>query len=87
MPLVPKADQGRKGAVPPLGKRDDPTNPRELTTGRPRGMSSLAPELRKREIGITPFDCPCDKLGKENRLQVPSPSILPHVLTRRCNTT
>jgi len=24
-------------------------------------VSSLAPELRKREICIIPFDCPCDK--------------------------
>jgi hypothetical protein len=29
--------------------------------GRPRGVSSQAPELRERKIGITPFDCPCDK--------------------------
>jgi hypothetical protein len=28
---------------------------------RPRGVSSQAPELRERKIGITPFDCPCDK--------------------------
>jgi hypothetical protein len=32
-----------------------------VTTGRPRGVSSQAPELRERKIGITPFDCPCDK--------------------------
>jgi hypothetical protein len=31
-----------------------------LLRGRPRGVSSQALELRKRKIGITPFDCPCD---------------------------
>jgi hypothetical protein len=31
-----------------------------LLRGRPRGVSSQAPELRERKIGITPFDCPCD---------------------------
>ena len=39
---------------------------RGLLRGRPRGVSSLAPELRKREIGITPFDCPCDKSRRQN---------------------
>jgi hypothetical protein len=31
-----------------------------LLRGRPRGVSSQAPELRERKIGITPFDCPRD---------------------------
>jgi len=33
----------------------------ELLRGRPRDVSSQVPELRQRKIGITPFDCPCDK--------------------------
>jgi len=32
-----------------------------LLRERPRGVSSQASELRERKIGITPFDCPCDK--------------------------
>jgi hypothetical protein len=34
-----------------------------LLRGRPRGVSSQAPELRERKIGITPFDCPRDNFG------------------------
>jgi hypothetical protein len=33
-----------------------------LLRGRPRGVSSQAPELRERKIGITPFDCPRDNV-------------------------
>jgi hypothetical protein len=29
-----------------------------ILRGRPRGVSSQAPELGERKIGITPFDCP-----------------------------
>jgi hypothetical protein len=38
--------------------RSPPTS-RHLLRGRPRGVSSQVPELHKRKIGITPFDCPC----------------------------
>jgi hypothetical protein len=30
--------------------------------GAARGVSSQAPELRERKIGITPFDCPCGSI-------------------------
>jgi hypothetical protein len=33
---------------------------RLLLRGRPRDVSSQAPDLHKRKLGITPFDCPCD---------------------------
>jgi hypothetical protein len=39
-----------------------------ILQGRPRGVSSQAPELRERKIGITPFDCLCDKSAKRSIL-------------------
>ena len=36
------------------------------TTGAAKSVSSQASEMHKREIGITPFDCPrdnCDLIG------------------------
>jgi hypothetical protein len=32
----------------------------DILRGRARDVSSQAPELHERKIGITPFDCPCD---------------------------
>ena len=54
----------RKGGGSHLAARA-PARPEEeahfqLLRGRPRGVSSQAPELRERKIGITPFDCPRD---------------------------
>jgi CspA family cold shock protein len=38
-----------------------------LLRGRPRDVRSQASELRERKIGITPFDCPCDKWFDPNK--------------------
>jgi hypothetical protein len=51
-PWPPTSVDGQPG-IPGLNHK--------LLRGRPRGVSSQAPDLHKRKIGITPFDCPCDK--------------------------
>jgi hypothetical protein len=40
----------------------------KLLRGRPRDVSSQAPELGERKIGITPFDYPCDRWREVGRL-------------------
>jgi hypothetical protein len=35
-----------------------------LLRGRPKSVTSRAPDLAKRENSITPFDCPCDNAAQ-----------------------
>jgi hypothetical protein len=47
----------------------------QVLRGRPRGVSSQAPELGERKIGITPFDCPCDNSSLPWKLSTRSGTI------------
>jgi DNA-binding SARP family transcriptional activator len=50
-----------RGELERFGGRVERSVGAQLLRGRPRGVSSQAPELRERKICITPFDCPRDK--------------------------
>jgi hypothetical protein len=53
----------------------------QLLRGRPRSVTAQASELRECEIGITPFDCPCDKSSTRPHRSAPPAALPPTAMT------